>query len=256
MVDGVPWVHLSAERSLARLGLLLEFGLGVLLLGGAALAGLVLVRRPWPNRFDTVGLRLLPADLGAPWAHDVVALGSLPVLLLGVLVVFLVGVRRDWIRAVTCATAPLLAVVIVQEIAKPLVDRHNLVSGGLSYPSGTVAVVTALATALTLIAPRGARALVGSAGAAAAVATSAAVVVLRWHYPTDALGGLAVGMGSVLLVDALARLGGNFRRRHELTRPQPPAGDQSLRSTVMGTRQQGIFPGIDECRQDASLPAR
>jgi membrane-associated phospholipid phosphatase len=32
------------------------------------------------------------------------------------------------------------------------------------------------------------------------------VVVLRWHYPTDALGGIAVGAGAVLLIDSLVHL--------------------------------------------------
>jgi membrane-associated phospholipid phosphatase len=30
--------------------------------------------------------------------------------------------------------------------------------------------------------------------------------VLRWHYPTDALGGIGVGLGSVLVVDGLAHI--------------------------------------------------
>jgi membrane-associated phospholipid phosphatase len=146
-------VHRAGVRSSSALGLIGEFALGALLLGAATLAGLVLVRRPWPNRFDSVGLAFFPADLQARWAHDLVDLGSLPGLLGGVLVVLLVGLRQHRIRAIWCAAAPVLAVLIVQEIAKPLVDRHNLISGGLSYPSGTVAAVAALATALALIVP-------------------------------------------------------------------------------------------------------
>ncbi len=37
----------------------------------------------------------------------------------------------------------------------------------------------------------------------ATIGVSMAVVVLRWHYPTDALGGIGVGVGSVLVVDGL-----------------------------------------------------
>jgi membrane-associated phospholipid phosphatase len=33
-----------------------------------------------------------------------------------------------------------------------------------------------------------------------------AVVALRWHYPTDALAGLAFGVGVVLVVDSTAGL--------------------------------------------------
>jgi membrane-associated phospholipid phosphatase len=173
------------------------------LLGIATLAGLIFVRRPGPNRLDIWGYRLLLANPNSRWAHDFVTLGSMTVLIAGVVLVFLIGILRDWIRAIACASAPVIAVLIVQEIAKPLVDRHNGLSGGLSYPSGTVAAVAALATALVLVVPAKLRLPVAMLGLLAIAGTGAAVIVLRWHYPTDALGGLAVGAGSVLAIDAL-----------------------------------------------------
>ena len=100
----------------------------------------------------------------------------------------------------------MVAVLVVQDLAKPLVGRHIGLTGGSSYPSGTVAAVAALAVAFTLVMPRLLRPLVALAGAAVTVGVSAAVIVLRWHYPTDALGGIGVGMGSVLLVDGLAHI--------------------------------------------------
>jgi membrane-associated phospholipid phosphatase len=180
----------------------IEFAAGFVLLGLATLAGIVFVHRPWANRLDTFGNRLLPADLSSHWAHAFTGLGSMTALVGGVIVVFLVGLRRDWVRAMACAAAPVLAVLIVQVIAKPLVDRH--IGGNLSYPSGTVAAVAALVTALALVMPASIRLPVAALGALAIVGTGAAVVVLRWHYPTDALGGIGVGMGSVLVIDALA----------------------------------------------------
>ena len=102
-----------------------------------------------------------------------------------------------------CAAAPLVAVLIVQDLAKPLVGRHLGLTGGSSYPSGTVAAVAALAMAFTLVMPRLLRPLMAVVGAVATVGVSVAVIVLRWHYPTDALGGIGVGMGSVLVVDGL-----------------------------------------------------
>jgi membrane-associated phospholipid phosphatase len=192
-------------RAATPIGTAAELGVGVLLLGGAAVAGLLFVRRPWPNRLDAWGSRVLPANLHAQWAHAFVALGSLTALLLGVLGVFVIGILGDRVRAVAGAAAPVLAVLIVQDIAKPLVDRHTL-SGGLSYPSGTVAAVAALATAFTLVVPRRARFPVGLLGCLATAGTGAAVIVLQWHYATDALGGAAVGIGSVLVVDALLHL--------------------------------------------------
>jgi membrane-associated phospholipid phosphatase len=127
----------------------------------------------------------------------------LTVLIAGVIAVFFIGALRDWVRAVACAAAPVLAVLIVQDLAKPLVGRHLGITGGSSYPSGTVAAVAALATAATLVMPAMARPLVAAVGAVATVGACAAVIVLRWHYPTDALGGIGVGTGAVLVVDAL-----------------------------------------------------
>ena len=116
---------LRGPRSGHPIGTAAELGAGALLLGAAAVAGLLFVRRPWPNRLDAWGDRVLPADLNAPWAHAFVGLGSMTALLGGVLVVFLIGLLRDRVRAVAVAMAPVLAVLIVQDIAKPLVDRHN-----------------------------------------------------------------------------------------------------------------------------------
>jgi membrane-associated phospholipid phosphatase len=193
----------SRTGSETPIGTAAELGAGAFLLGGAAVAGLLFVRRPWPNRLDVWGSGLLPADLNARWAHAFVGLGSMTGLLCGLLVVFLIGLLRDRVRAVAVTISPVLAVLIVQDIAKPLVDRHSALSGGLSYPSGTVAAVAALATAFTLVMPGRGRLPVGLLGSVATVGTGVAVVVLRWHYPTDALGGAAIGVGSVLVTDAL-----------------------------------------------------
>ena len=178
--------------------------LGCFLLGAATLAGLVFVHRPWPNRVDAVGFRLLPADLSSRWASDVTHLGSLTVLIAGAAVLCVVaGLSRNWTRALSCLIAPIAAVLIVESVAKPLVGRHFEGTLALSYPSGTVAAVAALAAAAFLVAPRSAKPLVAVAGGVVVAAVCAAVVVLRWHYPTDALGGVCVGAGAVFAVDGL-----------------------------------------------------
>ena len=179
---------------------------GVAALGVAAVAGLAFVHRPWPNRLDVLGYRLFPADGSSRWAHDAVHLGSLSALLIGVAAVFVVGFARDWVRAVACAVSPVIAVLVVQDLAKPLVGRHLGLNGPSSFPSGTVAAVSALATAAVLVVPMLVRPVLALIGVAATLAVCAAVIVLRWHYPTDALGGVAVGVGAVLTVDALFHL--------------------------------------------------
>ncbi len=187
-------------------GTCLQLLAGVTALIIAAVAGLALIHRPWSNRLDVWGYAALPADSASRWAHDLVVVGSLSALLVGVVLVFAVGVFRDWVRAGACALAPVLAVLIVQDLAKPLVGRHLGITGSASYPSGTVAAVAALMTAATLVVSARVRPSIAVIGAAVTVGVSAAVIVLRWHYPTDALGGVAVGVGAVLTLDALFHL--------------------------------------------------
>ncbi|MBO0715600.1 MAG: hypothetical protein J2P59_12650, partial [Acidimicrobiales bacterium] len=55
-----------------------ELLVGTVLVSAAALAGLFFMHRPWPANLDVLGFRLLPADYGSGWAHDVTRLGSLP----------------------------------------------------------------------------------------------------------------------------------------------------------------------------------
>ena len=204
VVSTVPPSRLEVGRGMGlHVEALMEMLLGCFLLGAATLAGLVFVHRPWPNRVDAIGLRLLPADLSSRWAADVVHLGSLTVLVAGVAVLFVVAaLSRNWVRALSCLIAPIAAVLIVQTVAKPLVGRH-FEGTSPSYPSGTVTAVAALAAAAFLVVPWFAKPLAAVAGGAVVVAVCAAVVVLRWHYPTDALGGVCVGGGAVFAVDGL-----------------------------------------------------
>jgi membrane-associated phospholipid phosphatase len=79
-------------------------------------------------------------------------------------------------------------------------------AGSFTYPSGTVTAVAALAAAVFLVSPRLLRPLSAVAGALAVAGVGWAVLVLRWHYPTDVLGGIWVGGGAVFLIDSLAHL--------------------------------------------------
>lgn len=190
-----------------------EIASGVVLLGAAALAGLLLVRRPWPNRLDVAGFALLPADPGSRLYNDIALAGSLRVLLAGVAVAALVSVWRDRARAIACLVGPVVAVLVTEWVAKPLVGRHLTVLGGNSYPSGTVTAATGVMLALALAAPRLLRPTLALAAVLVVVAVCAAVVAMRWHYPTDALGGICVGGGSMLLLDGLFHVPSALRAR-------------------------------------------
>jgi membrane-associated phospholipid phosphatase len=204
VVSTAPPSRLDAgRRSGHHAEALMEMLLGCFLLGAATLAGLVFVHRPWANRVDGIGFRLLPADPSSRWAADVAHLGSVTVLIAGAAALCVVAaMSQNWMRALSCLLAPIAAVLIVQTVAKPLVGRH-FAGASSSYPSGTVTAVAALAAAAFLVAPRFAQPLVALAGGVVVVMVCAAVVVLRWHYPTDALGGVCVGVGTVFAVDGL-----------------------------------------------------
>ena len=185
----------------------LELLTGCLLLVGATLGGLVVAHRPWANRVDITGFRLLPADASSRWAVELTRLGSTHVLIAGVAVLGCIALMQgDRTRAIACVVAPLCAVLVVELVAKPLVGRRLEDSAAFTYPSGTVTAVAALAAATLLVAPRGAKSAVALLGGAVVSAICVAVVVLRWHYPTDALGGVSLGAGAVFTLDGALRL--------------------------------------------------
>jgi membrane-associated phospholipid phosphatase len=146
----------------------IELMFGVALLGAAALAGLLLAKRPGPNRVDAAGYFYVPSDPSSHLANELVKIGSLPVLLVGIGLIFAVTIFRDWVRAFACAAAPIVAVEVVEHIAKPMVGRE-IGAGSFTYPSGTVAAVAALATAVLIVSPRLLRPLSALAGALASI---------------------------------------------------------------------------------------
>lgn len=190
---------------MSRLWTTVELLFGVCCLGAAAVAGLLLAKRPGPNRVDAAGYFIVPSDPHSHLANELVRIGSLPVLVVGVLTIFAVTVSRDWVRALACSLSPILAVEVVEHVAKPMVGRE-IGAGNFTYPSGTVAVVAALAAAVFLVAPRLVRPASLVLGTLVVLSVGWAVLVLRWHYPTDVIGGAWVGVGAVFSVDALAHL--------------------------------------------------
>jgi|SRR5579871_1735312 len=202
-----PQAMSPPRRRTSPLACSLELASGLVLLGGAALAGAIFVRRPWENRLDVLAYSLVPARPSSPLYLDIARLGSTGVFLAGVAVLTVLALFRDRARALACAVGPLLAVLVTERVAKPLVARHGVL-GGDSYPSGTVTAVAALVTGIVLVSPRLLRPLTTVVGLGVIVAVGVAVVGLRWHYGTDAVGGLLVGCGAVFSVDALAHVPG------------------------------------------------
>ena len=177
---------------------------GLILVGVAVLGGVLFAFRPGGDTLDRWGFTAVArtADTGA--LVRIVKLGDPLVLVLGTLLATALVVRRDRLRALACLVGPPLAAVLVELALKPLVGRRF--EGVLSYPSGNVTNVAAVSAALALAAPARWRAVMVVLGSATTVAMAVAVTGLRWHYPTDALGGAALGVGVVLLVDGVLHL--------------------------------------------------
>jgi membrane-associated phospholipid phosphatase len=126
-------------------------------------------------------------------------------------------VRRSWPALVACATVP-LAVVFVEAILKPIVDRRHFYGTTLYYPSGTSAGVAAWTTlvwllAMPMIRRTDLRLALTLVLAGLTALTAVSVVGAGLHFPLDAVGGVATGMGVVLGCCALIDLATGAHRK-------------------------------------------
>jgi membrane-associated phospholipid phosphatase len=146
--------------------------------------------------------------LGAPWFFAAVVLA----------LALWASVRRSWPALIACATVP-GAVILVEQILKPIVDRRYYhLDSTLYYPSGTAAGVAAWTTltwllAVPVIKRSGLRVALAIALFGLTVLTAMSVVAMDKHLPLDAVGGAATGMGVVLACAAIIdRVSGAHRR--------------------------------------------
>ncbi len=197
-----------------------EFLAGAIIVAGSIVAAVAVAIHPGPNTLDRWGSRVVPYAHGSAVLVRITDLGSPVVLIAGALLAALVT-RHDRMRALACVTGPLLAALLVEYSFKPLVGRHF--EGVLSYPSGNTADMAALATAWAVAVPRRLRLAVITAGALVTAAMAVAVTGLRWHYPSDALAGAVLGVGTVLLVDGLLHLWKVRRRSPASEATSPPS---------------------------------
>jgi len=97
-----------------------------------------------------------------------------------------------------------MAVLLTDVVAKPIVGRR--LGGGLAYPSGHATGAAAVAVMALLLVARwgGPRALLwfGPVALLLPILMGLALVRFGWHYPTDVVGGTAMGAATVLAVAA------------------------------------------------------
>jgi membrane-associated phospholipid phosphatase len=174
----------------------------------------VFVRTPGGQAFDTA---LLPmSERGASYEQDTALLGPAKAVLaffgdelvLGVVLLAAVLLsRRLWTSV--AAVGIVLGSVAAARVLKEVVVRPDLGVPGSSthnsFPSGHVAVATALVLAFVLVLPPVARWWFVVPGAMAVVAVAAATMITGWHRLSDLLGGaLVAGVLYCLAAAALA----------------------------------------------------
>lgn len=172
--------------------------------------GVVLRDRIGPRRIE---LRIMDALDGSGVSRRVFRLGlefGSPRFFAAVVIALALwaAVRRSPTELLACAAVP-AAVVLAEAVLKPLVDRTwELPNSAPTYPSGTAAGVAAWTTLTWLLAAPQARSaglrlgLAITLGAITAL-TAIAVVGAHRHFPLDAVGGVAIGMGTVVATCAL-----------------------------------------------------
>ena len=178
--------------------------------------------RPGPIFLDHWGFSFIHPAIGNWFYNKVTQLHSLSIVVASSILSALVVFRRDKLRSLACLVGPLAAIVIVEWFLKPVIARRY--AQVLSFPSGTTSVVTAMATGWALAVPRRIRPFVVILGAFIVGLECISVIALQWHFPTDALGGVMLGVGVVLLIDGSLHL--VFRPRSAVDDPPVvgPAG--------------------------------
>jgi membrane-associated phospholipid phosphatase len=202
-----------------------ETFVGAVLVGWSILGAVAIHAHPQPNGLDRWGFEWIARAPHSATLARITDLGSPAVLAIGSVLAALLCVRRDRRRAIACLAGPLLCALSVEYLLKPWVGRRF--EGVLSYPSGTTADLAALATAWILAVPARVRVVFVVIGSVAVGAMVVAVIGLRWHLPSDALAGVVLGVGIVVLADGVLHL-----RSPGQDRPSHPDTSSQLTTSV------------------------
>jgi membrane-associated phospholipid phosphatase len=176
----------------------------------AAFLGVRYAGHTQPGRLDSAVDARLQAWLPGSRLVPLTRLGTTaPVTLMTAALVLACLVTRRWLGAVLAVVSVPAAGALTEFILKPLVDRT--MHGWLSFPSGHATSMFALAmTCIVLLVdpPRrrlsaAVRILLALCAVALAIAVAATMVALGLHYFTDAIGGTAVGIATVLAITLL-----------------------------------------------------
>ena len=181
----------------------IELAAGGLLVLAVVVGGLYFMVRPGPAPLDRWAFAAIRPVHHSGLLVAVTRMGSPFVVMAAAAAAFLATLRRNRPRAMALLVGPVLAVAVCDWVIKPVVGRTF--ADVVSFPSGTVTAIAAIAAVGLLATPDPWRSVVAALGGTITVLACVSVVALRWHYPTDAVAGLALGAGVVLLTDCAAR---------------------------------------------------
>ena len=153
-----------------------------------------------PYAFENPALAWLgPPSAIRSWA-DLAELLAAPAICAVLVVSFALGlVRRAFLRVAVYAVLATAALLVNENVAKPLVQRTY--NGELTFPSGHVTAVSATALAMWLalypLLGKRVRNTTLVLGVAWTLLMSLAVVGALWHTPLDAVGSILLSVGIV-----------------------------------------------------------
>jgi membrane-associated phospholipid phosphatase len=195
---------------------------GVSGLFAAAVLALVVAHTRAPFAFEQPALTWLghPSARGT-WLDLAHLLGA-PAIGIALAASFALGFfRRAFLRVVLYAALGAAALLISEQVAKPLVQRT--LDTALTFPSGHVTAVSATALAMWLalhpLLETRARTLTLVLGVSWTLLMSLAVIGAQWHTPVDVIGSILLSVG---VVSGGAALLEPIARREPLMTPVRP----------------------------------
>ncbi|WP_018684623.1 phosphatase PAP2 family protein [Actinokineospora enzanensis] len=217
---------MEPHRLLPRHLLLPAVAAAVVSFGIVALVGRQVAGERTAGRVDRAAFAVADAVFDRlPGVAGPLAWASRPVAMISVIVLMVLAAL--WARrprvALLAVLGPVITAGLNSWVLKPVVDRTH--DGYLAYPSGHTATLVSIFTVFTLVtaanAPPGRRLARTAATAAACLALIAvavsAIVVLRFHYLTDAVGAFFWAIAGVVTVAAALDLLPGTHPRARLT---------------------------------------
>jgi membrane-associated phospholipid phosphatase len=154
------------------------------------------------QRFELRVLFHFESDTGAlhRLASILVNLGDLASLLILLAAVCAIGLRLGRRREVVAAVIVVAGANVTTQLLKLALEhaRTKAIEHGVelpwasSFPSGHTTAAASIAAALLLVVPAAYRLRALAVGTLLTAAVGLSTVILRWHYPSDVLGGLLV----------------------------------------------------------------